>query len=171
MNLLFQKETCFAGGISICLQRDVENLFLFLGLPFPLQGPAEEEPASPRAPCCRKKHCRTHRGTSCFVSQEEDQQAQNFQPRAHEPSLWLIEQLLFAWCVKEQRDGPYSLKATSLDNFVVFKCMWTSNYLFQRVIIWNGCITWTKIKKGKRQLQQTCKWENSSSNIFRLTKF
>lgn len=168
MNLLFQKEMCFAGGIPICLQRDAENLFLFLflGLPFPLQqGPPGEESASPCALCCRKKHCKTHRGSFCFVSREEDQQAQNFQPSTHESPLWLTEQLLFAWCVKQQSDGPCSVKATSLENFVVFECMWTSNSHFQRVITWNGCITWAKIKKGKSQLQQTHKWENSSPNI------
>lgn len=70
-------------------------------------------------------------------------------------ALWLIEQLLFAWYVKQWRDGPYSAKTISLDSFVAFECMWTSDFSFPKGYHLNVVRQPREPKKPSRYI---CKW-------------
>lgn len=168
-----KRDTYFACGIPICLQRDDGNLFLslLLGLPFPLQeGPAEEQSASPRALCHRRKHWELQEGLSVLSVRRRISRQSPFSPAlkcdTYESALWLIEQLLFAWYVKQWRDGPYSVKATSSDNFVAFECLWTSDVSFPSAYLLNVIGQPREPKKPSCYIGSDC----SNSFICRSTK-
>lgn len=168
-----KKETRFAGGVPICLQRDDGNLFLtlLLGLPFPLQeGPAEEQSASPRALCHWRKHWELQEGLFVLSVRRRISRQSPFSPPlkcdTYGSALWLIERLLFAWYVKQWRDGPYSVKATSSDNFVAFECLWTSDVSFPNDYLLNVIGQPRDPKKPSCYIGSDC----SNSFICRNTK-
>lgn len=80
-------------------------------------------------------------------------------------ALWLTGHVLFAWCVKQRKGGPYSVKATSLDNFVAFDSMWTCDFSFPKDYHFNVIGQPQELKKPSCYIRSDC-----SNCICRSTK-
>lgn len=120
---------------------------------------------------CHRRECwETQRRPFCFVCCRRISRPCPFSPAlegdTYRSAPWLMQQLPLALCVKEQRDGPSPVKATSLDYLVAFECMWTSDFSFPKDYHFNGIRQPRELKKTSCYICSDC----NNSFICKSTK-